>query len=48
MNARIEYENKIWIERGEFDWDDPYPKQILTALYVKMKLTEASLRCTLW
>ena len=23
MNARIEYENKIWIERGEFNWNDP-------------------------
>ena len=22
MNARIEYENKIWIERGEFSWED--------------------------
>jgi hypothetical protein len=22
MNARIDYENKIWIERGEFNWED--------------------------
>ena len=21
MNARIDYENKIWIERGEFNWE---------------------------
>ena len=22
MNARIDYENKIWIERGDFNWED--------------------------
>ena len=22
MNARIDYENDIWVSRGEFDWDD--------------------------